>query len=183
VQRAFRGPWFVVAGLALVTAGLLAAAPEEVSVGAIRAALAREGTVLRERASPVGKPVGSVAHGTQLRVEAREGAWIRVTTLPAAGQAAVTGWVRASQTVEPFALTQGGQRGAVAARAGVPSQSELSAAGRQFDAATEDGYRRANPNLAPYFPMVDRIEGTKPTAEEVDRFVLEGRLGRPGRDR
>ncbi len=167
----------------LVLWGDLGAAPEEAAVGDIRATLAKDGTPLRERPTPLSHPVDVLAYGTKVRIQSRRGAWVEVATLPTAGTMAKTGWLRATQTVEPFALTEGGQRGPIAEQSGGPTQNDLQAAGRQFDPATENSYREAHPDLRPYFGLVDEVEHSAPSPDEVDAFVLEGRLGRPGRTR
>lgn len=183
----FRVLLFAVAGCAVLALLLvdLGAAPEDAAVGDIRATFARKGTRLRERPSALGRASRTLPYGQKVRVTERRGVWIRVSLVGApAGdtqQGERTGWVRASDTVQPFALTQGGQAGPRprASRGGPVSQADIQAAGRQFDPGTEKRYRAANPNLEAYFPLVDAIEDGGPTPEAVDAFIRAGRLGRP----
>ena len=67
----------------------------------------------------------------------------------------------------------------MAVRDAPPSAGDLSAAGRQFDKATEDAYRATRADLERQYPVVDRIEGSTPDPEAVRLFILTGRLGRP----
>lgn len=169
----------VVLGVAVLAGayGVLSAAPEGVAVGDVRAVLPKDGLSLKDKPSVLGRLAAALPHGTTVRVEEIRGRWIRVTTLPGQGETR-TGWMRGNQTVEPFALTQGGRQNQATAADGQASQRDISAAGRQFDPETENTYRQENPNLEPFYPMVDHIEATKPSAEDVRRFILEGRLGR-----
>jgi len=153
------------------------AAPEGVAVGSIRAVLAKAGTVLRESPSALAPAADTLPHGTRVRVVEVKGAWIRVARVATPQEGG--GWLRAGQTVEPFALTQEGRTGPVDVRQARPTDTAISAAGRQFDAGTEASYRGTHPDLERFYPLVDRIEATKPDPETVRRFLLEGRLGRP----
>lgn len=153
------------------------AAPEGVAPGAIRAVLAKTGATLRERPIALARTTEALPHGTRLRVMEVRGAWIRVTLV--ANPRGDGGWIRTGETVEPFALTQAGRGGPVAVRDAQPTDTAISAAGRQFDEATEASYRGAHPDLGRFYPLVDRIETTKPDPEAVRLFLLEGRLGRP----
>ena len=171
---------FLSAGLVIVGIALTAlSAPEEVGVGAIRAVLPRAGAPIRQQPRALSRATASLAHGTKVRVVERRGAWIRVTQVSGGGKG---GWLRASQTVEPFALTQGGQRGRINQVAGASmSAGDIQAAGRQFDPDTESSYRTTHPDLDRFFPQVDGIEESAPSLDEVLEFIRAGRLGRPGR--
>jgi hypothetical protein len=153
------------------------AAPEGAAVGDIRAVLAKAGAPLRAKPNSFSPAVSTVPHGTRLRVTAVKGRWIQVAPVDPLPDVAGT-WLKSGETVEPFALTQQGRAGPVTVRQGQPTATEISAAGRQFDPASEAAYRAEHPNLAPYFPLVDRLEAVKPDPEAVRRFLLEGRLGR-----
>jgi hypothetical protein len=159
----------------------LPAAPESTAVGDIRAIVARSGANLRETPSALARPAAALPHAAQVRVEEIRGPWLRVTPLPRAGAAAqLGGWIRASRTVQPFALTTAGRGAARSGRTtGGLSSTEISAAGRQFDDATEDGYRQSSADLQRAYPLVDRIEEAKPDEETIRLFIVEGRLGRP----
>ncbi|MFV1959814.1 MAG: hypothetical protein ACC662_10425, partial [Planctomycetota bacterium] len=166
------------AAVIVVGLGLVQADPQGVRVGDIRSALARNGTALRERPTVLSRAVATLAHGTRLRVDVKQGAWIRASTLPASGVPAQSGWLRANQTVEPFALTGAGRRGPVGGAGAAVTQRDLSAAGRQFDVETEKSYRTKHADLARAFLLVDRIEAATPDPEAVERVLAEGRLPR-----
>ena len=168
----------VVASLAAaVLWGSARAAPEDVEVGDIRAVLSKTGARLRGSPSALARATDTLPLATRVRVAEVRGAWIRVTTV-AGGEGAAAGWLPTGQTVEPFALTQSGRGGAIAVRDGQPSGTDISAAGRQFDADTERSYLQTNPDLRAFFPRVDEIEASAPDPEAVRAFILEGRLGR-----
>lgn len=161
--------------------GAARAAPESVAVGDVRAVLSKSGAPVRERPSALAPATATLTHATRVRVAEVQGAWIRVAPVVYAGETAVpaeAGWLRATQTVEPFALTQAGRGGPVAVR-DTPTQTDLSAAGRQFDEATEQAYRATRADLEAQYPTVDRIEASTPDPEAVRQFILAGRLGRP----
>lgn len=173
---------FLLVAVACLTAAALwssaGAAPEDAAVGDIRAILAKAGAPVRDRPSALAKATATLAHATRVRIAEMRGPWIRVTPLGPATEAAQTGWLRTNQTVEPFALTQGGRGGSVAVR-DTPTQTDISAAGRQFDDVTEQAYRATRADLQAQYPVVDAIEAATPDAEAVRQFILEGRLGRP----
>jgi hypothetical protein len=161
--------------------GTALAAPGDVAVGDVRAVLPRAGAPIREQPRTLSRATTTLAHGTRVQVVERRGAWIRVAA--PGGDPAEGGWLRASQTVEPFALTQGGQRGSIHRTAGAgPSEEDIQAAGRQFDQGTEDTYRQSHPDIERAFPLVDGIETSTPPENRVIEFIRAGRLGRPGRD-
>lgn len=153
------------------------AAPEDVAAGDIRAVLSKAGAPVRERPSALARATATLPHATRVRIAEVRGDWIRVTPLGPAAEPPQAGWLRANQTVQPFALTQAGRGGPVAVR-DTPTQTDISAAGRQFDDATESAYRATRADLEAQYPVVDRIEAAKPDPETVRQFILDGRLGR-----
>jgi len=159
--------------------GHAVAAPEDVAAGDIRAILTRTGAPVRERPHALARATATLPHATRVRVAEVRGAWIRIAPVGPATEASQSGWLRAGQTVEPFALTQAGRGGPVAVRDAQTSGTDLSAAGRQFDDATEQAYRATRAELESQYPTVDRIEASTPDFEAVRQFILEGRLGRP----
>lgn len=156
------------------------AAPSDVAVGAVRAPLQRAGAPLRGEPLMGAKVLGNVPHGTRLTVEKVQDGWLRVTTKVADGTT-VTGWVRAGETVEPYALTGSGR---TAGAAGVRSQGEQSAAGRGFTEQIEQQYAVSQAALRAAYQLLDtRVEPVKPSPSEVREWSEQGRLGFPGRTR
>ncbi len=181
-----------VLGSALLTGTQEAAEadPGKLVVGTQRAVTARAGTRLLATPSPRGTQVKLLPHGTRVRVDEVRGRYIRVTEFN--GEAAgASGWLKAASTVQPYALTQGGQSGAVAggrttARAtrggaGI-SRRDASAAARQFSPKTEEGHRAvSNAAIKRAYQLLDSVlEVKKPTVERIESFIQEGGLGRPG---
>jgi hypothetical protein len=167
-----RRSWLAGLVLALAAVGVGYA---EVKVGDLRAVQAKAGTALRREPNALAPTVANLPYGTRALVQEVRNGWARVQTT------AGTGWVRGGELVEPQVLTGGGAfgpRGVDGARAAGVSAAEVSAAGRQFAEATEESYRRQTPNLEPYFALVDAIEERKPSPEDVEAFINEGRLGR-----
>jgi hypothetical protein len=154
--------------LALLLGSVAPLARAELTVGATRTAQPREGLVLREEPRGLSKKLRVVAYGTQVKVVEVKDLWAKVDA-PGGGP----GWARASELVEPSALT-----GAAAYR-GTLSSADVTAAGRQFDARTERTYRTMDPKVDPAYPIVDQIEKQKPTEAEVEAFIAEGKLGGP----
>lgn len=157
--------------------------PSKTQVGAQRAVFAKSGTRLSEKASMLSKAVKTLPYGTRVRVDAVQGGYLQVTEF-VNGQAGATGWVKASQTVEPFALTGGGQtaRRTTSRGTGRITQREIAAAGRQFDESVEGKHKQASSAAirAAYARLDNLVEAIKPTLVELRAFVKEGRLGRAG---
>ena len=183
--------------LAVIGAGLLMGAPEavqadpaDIAVGSQRAVTARAGTRLLSTPSPRGTQVKLLPHGTRVRVDEVRGRYIRVIEFTGETSGA-TGWLKATSTVAPYALTQGGQRGAIsggratarATRDGAGiTRRDASAAARQFSEKTEEGHKSvSNAAIRRAYQLLDTIlEVKKPTIERVETFISEGHLGRPG---
>lgn len=194
--------WLVLGGLAgglvgvpfVPSAGPASAVAGDLEVGAIRTAQNRDGVTLRELALPLGKKVLRVHYGTELKVlEVRE-LWVKVALV---SDLTKVGWVRTNEIAEPAALS--------ATAAAIPSfsTSDVSAAGRQlrpeemrgnrklaeglqaqahgagkeFDQKTEATYRTMDKKVSDAYPLVDQIEGTRVSDDDLEAFVREGRLG------
>jgi hypothetical protein len=160
--------------------------PAALTVGTVRTPVSRQGVSLRANPKVGGEVLGILPHGTRFAVEEIQGAWIRVSaeTVDAAGaKARKTGWIKANDTVDPYALTGTGRAGAVAAGTGAVSSTTAAAAGRGFGPDTEDGLRQSDAQIAAAYPAVDRLEAAKPTEGAVHVFAQQGRLGMPGRTR
>lgn len=158
--------------------------PATVQQGAQRAVFAKGGTRLAPRPSPIGKAVKQLAYGTRVRVEEVRGRYLRVVEIVDGSPSGATGWVKATQTVEPYALTQGGQRPSLARARATGArirQGDVAAAGRQFSPKTEAGLRAASrAELRQAYMLLDSVvEVVKPTVDEVEAFVAEGGLGGP----
>ena len=152
----------------------------EITVGTVREAQNREGVQLREQPIPLGRRLARVPYGTKLKVLEVRDLWVRVTTLDTPASA---GWARGNELVAPGVLAGG------AAAAPSLSSSDVSAAsrqfndptaGKQFDRKTEFTFRTMDARLNDAYAAVDRIEREKPSDEEVEAFVREGRLGGTG---
>ena len=170
------------AGLALAVA-VIGVGWADVAPGDLRSVQAKAGSALRRDPAGLAPIVATLPYGARAQVNQVQGAWARVTTTQGEG------WMRAADLVEPTVLTGGGAFGPRPGGAGAGgaggaggaagfTATEVSAAGRQFDEATEGGYRAANPNLQAAFAQVDVVERKKPTPAEVEAFVRAGRLGR-----
>jgi hypothetical protein len=168
------------AGLLVGVAVLTGVGFADVQVGDLRAVQGRAGTALRREPTAFAPVVATLPYGTYVAVQEVRGPYARVTTQ--AGE----GWVRVGEIVEPVALTGGGAlgpagsptRALAGAGTGTVTSAEVSAAGRQFDEEIERGYRAENANLGAAYAALDQIERTKPSAEEVEAFIRDGRLGR-----
>lgn len=181
----------LLAGLALAGAALAApvhADPQQVAVGALRTPAQRTGAGLRAEPRMGAQVVAKADHGARLVVEAVEGSgsvrWIRVRMALAQGEARV-GWLRASETVEPHALTGAGRTVGVQGVTGARVDArEQSAAARGFGPGIEARTAASDARLRAALAVVDaRVEGVKPSPEQVAAFARQGRLGMPGATR
>src|ERR1051326_6079125 len=83
-------------------AGPAAASPQDSKPGDVR--VTYQSTVVRADGAAVAAAVATLPAKTNVTVVEVKLPWIKVTATPAAGQAPVTGWLRAYETVEPEAL-------------------------------------------------------------------------------
>ncbi len=157
--------------------------PVKTAVGAQRAVFAKSGTQLKASASALAKTVKTLPYGTRVKVEQVQSGWLRVTEYDGS-TAGAQGWLRANQTVAPFALTHGGQFGkrTTTRGSGRVTQREVAAAGRQFDESSEKAHRGASRQAlrVAYQKLDDIVEAVKPTLAEIREFIAKGRLGRAG---
>ena len=169
----------LLAGLALLAALPAAdAGPIDARVGETRAVYKTPTTNLREQPSGMGKALAALPSGTRVRVLEVKQPWLKVQA------AQGIGWVRSAETVEPGALNPNPRAVHTREAAAAVNQRDVSAAGRQFDAATERGYRTSRRDLEQGYRLVDAMEDATqalPPAESV-AFIVGGALGRPGRD-
>jgi hypothetical protein len=151
--------------LAVAAGGVVWAA---VKPGETRAIQPRDGVSLRSSPKPLGPRVETLAFGARVTVQEVQGDWARV-----AAPSGAVGWVRTSDLVEAGALTS------ASARTGAVASADVSLAGRQFDEATEQGYRATKADLDAAYRLVDEIERhtLRPDSPVVEAFIREGRLG------
>ena len=158
------------------------AAPADAKVGDIRAVFGKDGTVIRETASTLGKPVATLPYGTKVKVLEKKKPWLRVQVQ--GGKRAV-GWLRSWRTVEASALAANPKPPHLRVTSGRTANSrEVSAAGRQLDADVEKRYRAKRTDLESAYRAVDALEATTAAMHPGDAlaFIDEGNLGRRGRD-
>jgi hypothetical protein len=168
--------------LVALVASLAFADPADVAVGSARSVFAKNGTRMTEQPKALSKLVKLLPYGTRVRVDEVQGRWIKVTEFEGTAAGSV-GWIKAAETVEPFALTQGGQFRSTGASSGDGSVSrrEAAAASRQFSPMTEAAHKQVSPaEVQAAYGLLDTVlEVMKPSIEEIEQFVAEGRLGRP----
>src|SRR5262245_47860473 len=154
--------------LVLTAAGGVAA---DVRVGDVREAQARDGVSLREGPGALTKLVKLLPYRTRVTVQEVKGTYARVLVVDGA-----TGWVRSNDLVQPGTLTGPGGRGGGT----VAGSADISAAGRQFDEATEQRYRGERLDLEAAYRALDAIEKATPAPGDpaIQAFIAEGRLGR-----
>jgi Zn-dependent protease with chaperone function len=158
--------------------------PQDTRVGETRVLYNKAGTTIRATATATGAAVATLAAGTQVRVLEVTLPWVRVSATPAGG-AAVEGWLRAYEAVEPTALSANPPPAhTVVAAAGTADARDVTAAGRQLTAGTERGYRASRAELEAAYLQVDRLERDTAAMDPMDSiaFFMDGDLGRRGRD-
>lgn len=165
-------------------AGTSEAAPVDSKVGDTRATYKKAGTPLYKAMDRDGETVADLPRGVRLKITGVELPWLAVTGQ--LEQQAISGFVLAFHTVEPSALNEGERASFRDPRSHSRriSAEETSAAGRQFDSATEGRYLASRPQLRRAYAQVNLIEDRSASLDPGDsvEFILEGRLGRRGRD-
>ena len=175
------------AAAVLFLAGALpaVAGPQDTRVGETRVIYAKAGTVIRAEGAATAAPVATLPAGTEVLVTEVKFPWVKVTATPKGATAPVTGWLKAFEAIETTALAGapppahvGGPTGA-----GV-SERDAAAAGRQFTADTERGYRASQADLQAAYAQLDEIERETAAVNPYDsiNFIMEGDIGRRGRD-
>ncbi len=165
--------WLRVCSVACATvlsAGSLAF--PDVKEGDVRSTQSKVGTALREKPAAFAKRVDLLPYGTRVKVSEVSGFWAAV----AVEGAATKGWLRSVELVEPGTLTGPGAYGDRGSEA--VASTDVTAAGRQFDAKTERTWRAMKEDLEPYYGKVDEIERATPSEEEVVDFIRKGLLGK-----
>jgi hypothetical protein len=153
------------------------AAPADAKPGDVRATYSKQGTVLRADASAIAAAVATLPARTSVTVVEAKLPWLRVKAPQGEG------WLRAWETVEPQALTPSGPAAHLAGAGGGVDARDVSAAGRQFDAATEGRYRASRADLQRAYAHVDAMEAATQAMDPADTiaFIMEGSLGLRGR--
>ncbi len=177
-------PHLLLAGLLLSSLLLLAAVraadagPLDARVGETRAVYKTPTTTLHDQPTSLGKGAVVLPSGTRVRVLEVKQPWLRVQA------AQGTGWLRSGETVEPSALNPNPRPVHTANAAGAVNQRDVSAAGRQFDAATVRGYRASRQGLRQAYAAVDAMEAATQalSPSESVGFITGGALGRRGQD-
>jgi hypothetical protein len=172
---------------ALLAVGLTSvdAGPQDTKVGEVRVIYDKAGVVIRSEGSATAAPVATLPVNTQVRVLEVKLPWVKVEASPGPGQAAVQGWLRAYQAIEPHALAGTPPPAHVdPTKAARVDQRQVSAAGRQFSASTEKDYRGKNPNLTAAYAQVDAMEQATAAMDpgESITFIMDGSVGRRGCD-
>lgn len=142
------------------------------TVLAVAAAWAADGRMMsvqvrdarvRNKASFVGKIVGTLAYGDRVEVRESKGDWVRVG-LP--GGAA--GWMHASAlTSKKIVLSAGRENAKIGA-----SGDELALAGKGFNSDVEAQFRKNHRNID--FTWVDRMESIRISSSEMQAFLKAG---------
>jgi beta-barrel assembly-enhancing protease len=161
------------------------AGPQDTYVGEVRVIYDKAGVVIRTDGNATAAPVATLPVNTQVRVLEVKLPWVKVEASPGPGQAAVQGWLRAYQAIEPQALAVTPPPAHVdPSKAARVDQRQVSAAGRQFTASTERDYRGQNPNLAAAYASVDAMEQATAAMDPGASiaFIMDGSIGRRGCD-
>lgn len=155
------------------------AGPADSKVGETRAVYKAAGTVLRATPNTLGQAVVTLPRGTHVVILQVQLPWLQVRS------GSGTGWLRAPETVEPSAIRTNPKPTFKTDRiGGRVSAKDVAAAGRQFDSATEQRYRRNRADMKRGYQGVDQMEAMTAALDPVDsvEFIVAGYLGRRGRD-
>ena len=147
-------------------AALLALALAAAAVQAAQMSVQVKEGVLREKASFLGKPVGSVAYGDRVDVLASQGDWRQVRAASGA-----TGWIHGSALDSKRVTLSAASGGDVRIAA---SSDEVALAGKGFSQEIETEYKKQNRSLD--YAWVDRMLTFKVSDAEAIRFLQEGGL-------
>lgn len=127
-------------------------------------------TSVREKASALGKPIGSLKYGDRVEILESSGkAWHKIKN----EKPALTGWTRVT-ALSPKRIVLESTGTAPTSVTG----EEVAMAGKGFDEEVEKEYRKKNPNLQKFFAILDRIEqaDSRDITAELSAFLDQGRL-------
>lgn len=120
---------------------------------------------IRGRKSNISSRLAVIRETDEVTVLAKEPPWYRVK-----GKG-VEGWIHESVVTDDPKVVFSSE----AVASGV-KPTEQSAGGRGFDREVEEKYRQEHPNLAEAYRLLDLIEKSSTTEEELQAFVGEGQL-------
>lgn len=122
---------------------------------------------VREKASSLGKMVGTIPYTTPVTVLEKSGSWARVSC----AEPKLSGWISLSAiSVKNLGLKAG------AGGTNNASSNEVALAGKGFNEDVEKEYRSQNASLD--FDWVDKMEAIKVSDEELAAFLADGPEGR-----
>jgi len=159
-----------------------AADPADVTVGAVRAVFAKNGTALKTEAKPLARATQVLPYGARVTILETRGAWARVRTM--SGQVA-DGWVLTAQTVAPYALSGEGRLGrtgadnAIARPVGGLATEEQAAVSRGLGPEQEELHKQRRLDLRSAYAALDGLMADAPPPPQIEAFVEEGGLSRP----
>jgi uncharacterized protein YgiM (DUF1202 family) len=121
---------------------------------------------LRATPSHLGKIVAKASYGDQVTVLEERGDWKKVSLANGRTQ----GWIHnTALTSKKIALKSG--QGNVGTSV---THDEIALAGKGFSEEVEAQYRKSNKNLD--FTWIDRMEAIKISLEQMENFIIDGRL-------
>jgi len=121
---------------------------------------------VRDKASALGKLLGTIPYTTPVIVLEKAGAWARISC----SEPKLNGWISQSAiTVKNLGLKAG------AGGTSSASSNEVALAGKGFNEQVEKEYRSQNSQLD--FDWVDKMEAIKVTDEELAVFLSDGPTG------
>ena len=118
---------------------------------------------VRNKASFVGKIVGTLAYGDRVEVRESQGAWVRVG-LPGG----TAGWIHASALTSQRVVLSAGQADAKVGASG----DELALAGKGFNSDVEAQFKKDHRNID--FTWVDKMEKIRISSSEMQAFLKAG---------
>jgi uncharacterized protein YgiM (DUF1202 family) len=123
---------------------------------------------LRETASFLARPVGTIAYGTEVTVTQTHGDWRQVSA-----QGTLEGWLHQSAlSKKKIAMRSSSQEVGMGA-----DSSELALAGKGFNAQVEADFKAKNEHID--FTWVDKMETFTVPRSELTRFLAEGQITPP----
>jgi hypothetical protein len=129
----------------------------------------RKETKLRSQKRLFAPGVADLHEGDKLKVQDKDGAWLSLD------YQGTTGWLHESDVTanKEVRLSGEGVRESYSA-------SEAAAARKGFNPQVEREYRMQNPNLNAAFAKVDKIQATKASEQDVQKFLETGGLLKEG---
>jgi hypothetical protein len=154
---------FAVPLLLCLVAGTIPQSPGDTVI------VTRKETKLRAQKRLFAPGVADLHEGDKLKVDSKDGAWLELEFQ------GTTGWLHETDVTANKEVRLSGE--------GVRenySASEAAAARKGFNPQVEREYRGKNPNLDHAFQLVDKLQATKASEQEVQRFLETGGLLKEG---